>query len=320
MVILVREIYKLHEDLNNRTFDLGKLKLTPLRIKVINCLFIILCAFFRPGKDVKKIKKTFTSYDGKKISATLFEPKNIAPNAPCLIYYHGGGFIFRESNFQLRNACYYAKNANCKTVFVHYRTAPENPFPAPVEDAYSSLLWVNEHADELGINKDKIAVGGDSAGGALAAAVTQMARDRKGPEICFQMLIYPVTDCTQTSSSIKEFFDAPNWNANLTRQMWQLYLKDGYKNMLPYASPMCATSFSNLPPAYIETQEFDCLRDEGNNYAYKLQESDVEVTLKQLKGTIHGFDVNGNTNLTKQALMERENILKTHFKSEKTVH
>ena len=203
---------------------------------------------------------------------------------------------------------------------MHYRTAPENPFPAPVEDAYSSLLWVNEHADELGINKDKIAVGGDSAGGALAAAVTQMARDRKGPEICFQMLIYPVTDCTQTSSSIKEFFDAPNWNANLTRQMWQLYLKDGYKNMLPYASPMCATSFSNLPPAYIETQEFDCLRDEGNNYAYKLQESDVEVTLKQLKGTIHGFDVNGNTNLTKQALMERENILKTHFKSEKTVH
>ena len=310
----MNEKYKLHEDLkNDRIVDLGNLKLSPLLIKVMNSFSTILCAFFRPGKDIKKTKKKFNSYDGKKITTTIYEPKNITPNAPCLIYYHGGGFILHEAKHHLRNACYYAKNANCKTVFVHYRTAPEYPFPTPVEDAYSALLWVHEHADELGINKDKIAVGGDSAGGALAAAVTHMARDRKGPTICFQMLIYPVTDCTQTSESMEEFYDAPGWNANLTRQMWELYLKDGDKGMLPYASPLFATLFSNLPPAFIETQEFDCLRDEGNNYAHKLKEIGIEVTLKQLKGTIHGFDLNGNTNLTKQALVERVNILKIHF-------
>ncbi len=95
--------------------------------------------------------------------------------------------------------------------------------------------------------------------------------------------------------------------------MWEIYLKDGDKGMLSYASPMSTISFSNLPPAFIETQEFDCLRDDGNNYAHKLQKNNIEVTLKQLKGSVHGFDLNGNINLTKQALLERVNILKIHF-------
>lgn len=312
-MIILSEKYELHKDLkNDRQVNFGNF--SPLRIKLINGFLAFSCAFFSPGKDIKKDKKKFVSYDGKKITATIYEPKNIGQNAPCLIYYHGGGFFLHEANSHHRTVCSYAKNANCKIIFVHYRTAPEHPFPTPAEDAYSALLWVHEHADELGIDIDKIAVGGDSSGGALAAAVTLMARDRKGPAICFQMLIYPVTDYTQTSNSIKEFFDAPGWSAENTKQMWELYLKDGDKGMLSYASPMSAASFSNLPPAFIEIEEFDCLRDEGNNYANKLQENNVDVTLKQLKGTVHGFDMNGDINITKQARVERVNILKIHFK------
>lgn len=206
-MIILSEKYKLHEDLkNDRQINLGNL--SPLRIKLMNGFLTFSFAFFRPRNDIKKEKKKFVSYDGKKITATIYEPKNITQNAPCLIYYHGGGFFLHETNAHHRNACYYARNANCKIIFVHYRTAPEYPFPMPAEDAYSALLWFYEYADELGINTDKIAVGGDSAGGALAAAVTLMARDRKGPAICFQMLIYPVTDYTQTSLN-KRIFRCP---------------------------------------------------------------------------------------------------------------
>ncbi len=122
--------------------------------------------FFQPWYDIKKEKKKFADCDGKKITITVYESKNIKQNVPCLVYYHGGGFLLHEANSHRRNACYYARNANCKIIFVHYRTAPEYPFPTPAEDVYSALLWVHEHADELGINKDKISVGGDSAGSA----------------------------------------------------------------------------------------------------------------------------------------------------------
>jgi acetyl esterase/lipase len=306
--------YAFHDDLKRASnLRLGNVKITPFLLRVINGATALSCAFFWTGRDLKKSRKVLDGYAGGKFSIVIYEPTNVPVPAPCLMYYHGGAFVMGAVSYFLKKACYFAKNINCKVVFVHYRLAPKHPFPVPAEDCYTALLWVASHADELGIGPDRIAVYGESAGGALAAAVTQMARDRLGPSLIFQMLIYPVTDCAQDTESIREFTDTPGWNSHLTNQMWKLYLKKGDNGMLPYASPARATSFAGLPPAYIETEEFDCLRDEGNNYARKLQSSGVEVTLNQLRGTFHGFDSLGTNGLVKQVLADRASILKAHL-------
>ncbi len=306
--------YAFHEDLKRASnLRLGNVKITPFLLRMINGITALGCAFFRTGRGIKKSRKVLDGYAGGKFSIVIYEPTNVQAQAPCLIYYHGGAFVIGAVSYFLKKSCYYAKKINCKVVFVHYRLAPKHPFPVPAEDCYTALLWVASHADELGIDPDRIAVYGESAGGALAAAVTQMTRDRQGPALNFQMLIYPVTDSAQNTESMKEFSDTPGWNSHLTNQMWKLYLKNGDNGMLPYASPARATFFAGLPSAYIETEEFDCLRDEGNDYARKLQTSGIEVTLNQLRGTFHGFDSLGKNSLVKQVLADRAAILKAHL-------
>ena len=140
-----------------------------------------------------------------------------------------------------------------------------------------------------------------------------MARDRKAPKISFQMLIYPVTDARQITDSIKEFVDTPLWNARQNQKMWQLYLGDQVHRDKAYASPMEATSFDNLPPAYVEVAEFDCLRDEGILFTEALQQSRVAVELNQTRGTIHGFEIAETSEIVKGSLIRRVDALKRAF-------
>jgi acetyl esterase/lipase len=306
--------YPLHPDF--KTFDiinLGNMQFTPRKLKIINALGGLSLKFHRLDKNLKKHSQTIEGFDSNHISVTIYEPKSLGNNAPCLLYLHGGGFILRDFIFIHNTVCKYAAQVPCKVIFVHYRLAPTFPFPIPVEDSYASLMWVAKNAQELGINPQKIAIAGDSAGGALAAAVTQMARDKHGPTICFQLLIYPVTDISQSTQSMKEYIDTPGWNARLNQQMWKLYLKDGDKGMLSYASPLAATSFSNLPPAYIETEEFDCLRDEGILYADKLKKNGISVILNEIKGSFHGFDQNHNRKIVQEAMHARIISLQNHL-------
>lgn len=306
--------YKLHEDFSHlKNIYFGDIKITPFRIKLMNTLGSITNTISYPIKDIKKTKKIIEGYRGEDIEVTIYEPQNIKTNAPCIINFHGGAFIFREFGHKHKIAMQYAHEVPCKVVFVHYRLAPEYPFPVGVEDCYASLLWVHSNSKELGINHNKIAVAGDSAGGDLAAAVTHMAKDRNGPKICFQMLVYPVLDSSQSTKSIKELSDGPAWNSNLNRQMWEYYLKDGDKGMLKYASPTSSKSFEGLPPAYIETEEFDCLRDEGNIYAEKLKKAGVDVCLNELKGTFHGFDSMYNKDIVRRTMATRIEILKRYL-------
>ena len=172
-------------------------------------------------------------------------------------------------------------------VLVDYRLAPKYAFPVGVEDCYAAFKWVYQHADKLEIDKNLIAIGGDSAGGALCAAVTQMARDYKAPKICFQMLVYPVTDARQITETIKKYVDTPLWDSIENNKMWKMYLKDGDFNLRAYASPMEATSFMDLPDAYVEVSEFDCLRDEGILYAEALEKSGCRVKLNKTVGTYY---------------------------------
>ena len=145
-------------------------------------------------------------------------------------------------------------------------------------------------------------MGGDSAGGALAAACTLRSRDEGKLDICFQMLIYPVLDARMKTESMKKYTDSPVWNAPLSRKMWKLYLKNGTFGKRYYASPAEAEDFHDLPPAYIEVEQYDCLHDEGVDYWRNLKKTGITVELQDVKGTFHGFDVFTETEITKKML------------------
>ena len=158
---------------------------------------------------------------------------------------------------------------------------------------------------KLSIDPARVAVAGDSAGGALAAAVCQMARDRGSSLPCAQLLIYPVTDRRMDYPSCRAYTDTPMWNARLSKKMWQGYVQDPAAPHMAYASPMEADTFEGLPPAYVETAEFDCLHDEGVAYALALQGAGVDVTLSETEGTMHGFDIAMKAPTTQAAIAAR---------------
>ena len=263
--------------------------------------------------EISMKKETIKSYDGAEIEILIFDPYGIEEPAPCLVYYHGGGFFFGGAGYHYKLAKQYALETPCKVVFVQYRLAPKNPHPTPAEDCYAALRWAFEKADKLNVDKEKIAVGGDSAGGALAAAVCQMAKDRGTDMPLLQLLIYPVTDRRMNYDSCRKFTDTPMWNAKLSVKMWQGYVQDENAPDIAYASPMEAKIFGNLPSAYVETAEFDCLHDEGIAYANALLEAGVSVELKETRGTMHGFDIVEKAPTTRAAIKARIEFMKKIF-------
>lgn len=266
-----------------------------------------------PPQGVERRSIPIQSEDGTSIRLTVYRSRGLDQAAPCLVYFHGGGFCVRDAGYIHRYAAQYAQGAQCAVVFVHYRTADTAPFPAPFEDCYTALRWVWDNAVSLHLDRARLAVGGDSAGGALAAACALRARDKGGPRLCFQLLVYPVTDCRMETDSMRKYTDSPMWNAGLNRRMWELYLRDGYHGMPQYASPMLACDFSNLPPAYIEMEEFDCLHDEGAAYAGALEKAGVAVQLEDMAGTFHGFDFFEGKEISKAMLKKRTQALRDAF-------
>ena len=251
------------------------------------------------------------SYDGENIECFVMSPKSLGDNAPCLIYIHGGGFVLAAAGYHYKNAIRYAKEVGCKVVFVNYRLAPQNPHPVFFEDCYAAMCWAYDHAEALGIDISRIGIGGDSAGSALAVGVCMLARDRQHPvKFAFQMLPYPYLDARNNSESCKRFTDTPMWNSTLSGKIAPMTKADKSRPDYVYYSPAEAESFEGLPPAYIETAEFDCLRDDGILYAEKLCAAGVEVTLNETKGTMHGFDIMQNASTTKAALAARIEFMK----------
>lgn len=257
------------------------------------------------------------SFDRVEIPVFVFAPRTLAADAPTLVYYHGGGFFFEGAGHHFRLCRRYALELGCRVVYVQYRLAPAHPHPIPSEDCYAALCWVFANAERWGSAPSQIAVGGDSAGGALAAAVCQMARDRSGPAPCFQLLVYPVTDRRMDYDSCRRFTDTPMWNSKLSKKMWAGYLPDPSAPALAYASPMEATRFDGLPPAYVELAEFDCLHDEGAAYAEALQEAGVAVVLNETQGTMHGFDAAEDAPTSRKAIEARIQYMKAKFKVNK---
>lgn len=255
-------------------------------------------------RDQIKIK----TRDQQEITLSIYKEENKKEKSPCLVYFHGGGFFLKDAPYIHKIVMQYALHAKCTVVFVHYRTSDKYPFPIPFYDCCDSLKYIWENTKELNIDQNKIAIGGDSAGGALAAACSHWCK-KQHISLCFQMLIYPVIDQRMNTKSTIEYKDAPLWNSGMSKKMWNIYLRDGMKEKEEYASPILAHDFSGLPPTYIEVSEFDSLYDEGKNYASILKENHVPVELCKIKGGFHGFDVLENTSLTKKAMNKRCQVL-----------
>ena len=203
---------------------------------------------------------------------------------------HGGGFVYEGTSAHYRHAVNYAKGARCVVAYVKYRLAPGFPFPYPQEDCYAALVWLHEHADEIGIDPDRIGIGGDSAGGTLAVTSCLMARDREtGIKPLFLLLIFPFLDARSQSESFRTYTDTPVWNSTLSKQVTPLINPRPEDTPLAYRSPAEA-ELDGLPPAYIEVAEFDALRDDGVEFAELLKEKGIDVEFHDTHGTMHGFD------------------------------
>ncbi|MCC3774383.1 alpha/beta hydrolase [Streptomyces sp. UNOB3_S3] len=205
-----------------------------------------------------------------------------------LIWLHGGGFVMGDLDTEHPWAARVAQASGAVVISVGYRLAPEHPFPAALDDAYAVLTWTAGHAAELGVDPGRIAVGGHSAGGALATALALRSRDRQGPPIRFQLLNQPGLDDRQETWSARNFTDTPWMNRDKIAATWRHYLGPTSASVSPYAAPARADELSGLPPAHIATAEFCPNRDEGIGYALRLLQAGVPVELHQWAGTFHG--------------------------------
>jgi acetyl esterase len=217
----------------------------------------------------------------------IYTPEGEGP-FPVFVNFHGGGWVIGDLNTadaMCRDIC---RTAGCVVVSVDYRLAPEHEFPAAVDDCYAATVWVSEHMAEVNGN-GKLAVGGESAGGNLAAVVCQLARDGDGPVISFQLLLYPVTDCDLERDCYQEDSGGMYLDGSTMEWFWRFYCPDPDKRRDPRASPLRAENLSGLPPALVITAEFDTLRVEGREYAEALRNAHVPAEWLHCEGLIHDF-------------------------------
>lgn len=241
-----------------------------------------------PGEPVAKVENRTIPGPAGEIPVRIYTPQGNGP-FPLLVFFHGGGWVICNLDTHDAPCRSLANGAGCVVVSVDYRLAPEHKFPAAPEDCYAATQWVAEHAAEFNGDASQVAIGGDSAGGNLTAVVAQMARDKGGPRLIFQLMIYPATDFTAKNVSLKE--NSEGYFLTVDDMTWftNHYLNSDEDKLNPMASPMLATNLSGLPPALVVTAEYDPLRDEGELYGQRLQEAGVPVTIRRYDGMIHGF-------------------------------
>ena len=252
---------------------------------------------------------------GGDLLARIYKPRGKGP-FPVLVYFHGGGWVIATIDTYDSSCRALANAANCMVVSVAYRQAPENKFPAAAEDAYAATQWVMSNAAQLNGDPKRVAVGGESAGGNLAAVTCLMARDKKGLMPVHQMLIYPVTNYAFDTPSYQENANAKPLNRAMMMWFWNHYLKSAADGSNPYASPLRAENFRNLPPATVITAEIDPLRSEGQAYAQQLQKAGVSVKATNYNGVTHEFFGAGAVvDKAKQAVREAATGLRSGFRS-----
>lgn len=241
------------------------------------------------------------------VMVRVYQPakRSDAP-AAAFLWIHGGGFTGGTYQELPELVEHLVIETGAVIVSTEYRLAPEHPFPAATSDCFAALKWLAASADELNIDTNRIAIGGGSAGGCLAAAVALMARDRGEPQLCYQFLLIPMTDDRMETQSFEEITDMRVFNRDGVIAAWKAYLGNGDRsNVSPYAAPARATDLSGLPPAYIIVEELDPLRDEGIAYANRLMQAGVNTELHVYPGTYHGsFVAFPDTTIAKRMISE----------------
>ncbi len=247
---------------------------------------------------------------GGEIPIRVYRPEG-AGTLPVLVFFHGGGWVIGSLDTHDPSCRTLARDAGCVVVSVDYRLAPEHRYPSAADDCYAAACWVAEHAGELGVDPARLAVGGDSAGGNLAAAVTLMARDRGAPAIAYQLLVYPVTDADFDRPSYLENAEGYLLERASMQWFWGHYVPDAATRNEAYAAPLRADNLAGLPPARVLTAEFDPLRDEGEAYALRLREAGVPTEQVRYDGLIHGFlAMGGISEASKRAVAEAAGALR----------
>jgi acetyl esterase len=265
-----------------------------------------------PPVNVANVRNLIVPTTEVEIQVRVYAPKEDR-DLPALIYFHGGGWVVGDLDGADWICRSLAVAADCAVFSVDYRLAPENKFPIPVEDCYQVTRWIIENGPAERIDPKRVAAGGDSAGGNLATAVCLMARDRGGPPLVYQLLLYPITNHAFNTQSYKDCANGYYLTAEDMKWFWNHYLRAEIDGRNPYASPLVAKDLSSLPPALIITAEFDPLRDEGEAYAVRLQKAGVPTKISRYNGIIHGFLDFTDLKQTKAAIDESARELCSAF-------
>ena len=307
-----RTKYPLHED-----FKKWENMNPPLNGIMLPIMQFLMGTLYKKQKsdDYCNVRKIKIPYKRKRsMRAIIYEPVWLQPNAPCLVYFHGGGFVLPAAPHHYSYAKQYALGANCKVIFVDYPLAPQNRFPIAPEACYTAYKWAVNNAEELEIDASRIAVGGDSAGGNISAVVSLMASDNAFKLPVAQMLIYPAVGSRKETASMKMFTDTPMCNSVDYKRYCKLYFKNNEQMITSrYASPLNAETLKIYPVSYVETAEFDCLRDEAKLFAKMLKTAKVPVTVYDTKATMHGYDIVEDSSISKESVKKRIEFLNQVF-------
>ncbi len=284
---------KIHPELQGIAQKSPRFSLSQRNLWLLN-LLTPLASLSRISQDVL-IKNVYITGadDHTRIRLRIYRPKSIAAPTPVLIWLHGGGYVMGKPEMDDGSCADYARRLGLAVVSVDYRRAPKHPFPAGLDDSYSTLKWVAARAQPLHVDPNRIAIGGASAGGGLAAALAQLAHDRQEIRPAFQLLIYPMLDDRTVLRTDIHDGDYVTWNQASNRFGWESYLgrKCGAEDVPPYAVPARRTDLSGLPPAWLGVGTIDLFHDEDVAYAQRLNECGVRCELQRVPGAFHGFDV-----------------------------
>lgn len=282
--------------------DFGNPVLAPMVRMVVQNLCRATRAW-TPPKGISFRAVSVPSKDGECIECFVVEPKDDSP-LPGMLYCHGGGFFLPLQTAALELAAVYAKKLCVRVFLPEYRLLPEHPYPVPFEDCRAVWNEMAAQADRHHLN-GRTLLYGESAGGALAAGLVQQLRDEGEPSPCGQVLVYPALDNRSEKYPSTERYSGAVWTKRANTQMWSGYLKNGFRGPEGYAVPLRGTDFMGLPPAYIEPQEIDLLREEGAAYGERLRKAGIPVKMNMIEGSYHGFDADVENPFVQAVLEQR---------------
>lgn len=272
----------------------GFLELPPLRLP-----YDLVAARLLPAKSSSASEAVLTEerhvevHENCSVRIKLYRPLSERERKlPALLWIHGGGYVLGHPEGEDAVCETFVEQTGCLVVSPDYRLAPEHPYPAAIDDCYATLVWLAANAAGLGIDPKRIAIGGASAGGGLAASLALLARDRGGPEICFQMPLYPMIDDRCETPSSREITDSRVWNTDNNIAAWHMYLgeRDVHGEVSPYAAPSRADDLTGLPPMYTCVGQLDPFRDETIQYVARLAQAGVDVEFHLYPGGYHAFE------------------------------